>query len=284
MTLTLSALKRLDNTPPWDWPEDSGTALIEVLRDRRAGEDARILATELAGNSVVINDDMVVALLTVLRCADETEKVRSRAAISLGPVLELCDTQGFDDPDLVGVGERTYLEIQTAMRALFFDADVPNEVRRRVLEASVRAPLDWHPGAIRSSYASDDEDWNLTAVFCMQYVSGFNEQILESLDSKNPDIHVEAVRAAGSWAIGTAWPHVVSLVSAESIEKRLLLAAISAVGGIRPQEAPDVLDHLMDSDDPEVAEAALEATSMNGGEWDEDDEDSDDDDSDDDDA
>jgi len=157
MTLTLSALKRLDNTPPWDWPEDTGTALIEVLRDRRAGEDARILATELAGNSVVINDEMAGALLTVLRCNDESENVRSRAAISLGPVLELCDTQGFDDPDLVGVGERTYRDIQSAMRSLFFDADVPNEVRRRVLEASVRAPLDWHPGAIRSSYASDDE-------------------------------------------------------------------------------------------------------------------------------
>ncbi len=57
MTLTLSALKRLDNTPPWGWPGDTGTALIEVLRDRRAGEKERILATELAGNSVVINDE-----------------------------------------------------------------------------------------------------------------------------------------------------------------------------------------------------------------------------------
>ncbi len=72
MTLSLSALQRLDNTPPWDWPEDTGTALIEVLRDRRAGEDERILATELAGNSVVLDDDMVDALLAVLRCDDET--------------------------------------------------------------------------------------------------------------------------------------------------------------------------------------------------------------------
>ena len=278
MTLTLSELKRLDSTPPWDWPEDVGPALLEVLRDRSAGKDERILATELAGNSVVINDEMVAALLTVLRCDDETEKVRSRAAISLGPVLELCDTQGFDDSDLVGLGERTYLEIQAAMRSRFFDADVPNEVRRRVLEASVRAPLDWHPDAIRSAYASDDEDWQLTAVFCMQYVAGFDEQILAALDSNNPDIHVEAVLAAGTWAIGAAWSHVAKLISAEGIEKRLLLAAIAAVGGIRPQEASDVLDDLADSDDPEIAEAVLEATSMDGGEWGEDDKDFDEDD------
>jgi hypothetical protein len=282
MTLTLSELKRLDSTPPWDWPEDVAPALLEILRDRSAGEPERMLATELAGNAVVINDDVVDALLTALRCDDESENVRSRAAISLGPVLELCDTEGFDDPDAVWISERTFRKIQTAMRARFFDAVVPKEVRRRVLEASARAPLEWHSGAIRSAYASDDEEWKLTAVFCMQYVAGFNEQILESLDSKNPDIHVEAVLAAGTWAIGAAWSHVVRLVSAQSIEKRLLLAAISAVGGIRPQEAPEVLDHLAESDDPDVAEAVLEATSMNDGEWDEDDEDSDEDDDEDD--
>jgi len=77
MTLTLSALKRLDNTPPWDWPEDTGTALIEVLRDRRAGEIAHILATD--------------------------------------------------------------------------------EVRRRILEASGPAPLDWHPDATRVAHAGDDD-------------------------------------------------------------------------------------------------------------------------------
>jgi hypothetical protein len=278
MTLTLNALRRLDNTPPWDWPEDTGTALIEVLGDRRAGEDERILATELAGSSVVINDEMVDALLTVLRCDDESEKIRGKAAISLGPVLEICDIEGFDGPDSVGVAERTYREIQAAMRATFFDAGVPIEVRRRVLEASVRAPLDWHPDALRSAYASDDEDWNLTAVFCMRYVSGFDEQILASLESENPDIKVEAVLAAGAWAIGAAWSHVLPLISAESIEKRLLLAAIAAVGGIRPQEASYVLGDLADSDDPVIAEAVLEATSMDGGEWDEDDEDSDEDD------
>lgn len=64
---SLSALKRLGNTSPWDWPGDTGTALIEVLRDRGADE------------------------------------------------------------------------------------------KERILEASVRAPLDWHPDAIRVAHASNDE-------------------------------------------------------------------------------------------------------------------------------
>jgi hypothetical protein len=53
------------------------------------------------------------------------------------------------------------------------DASVPTDVRRRILEASVRAPQDWHRDAIRAAYASDDDVWRLTAVFCMRSVRGF---------------------------------------------------------------------------------------------------------------
>ena len=109
------------------------------------------------------------------------------------------------------------------------DASVPEDVRRRILEASVRAPQDWHQDAIRAAYASDDDAWRLTAVFCMRFVRGFDEQILEALDSENPDIHYEAVCAAGSWEVDAAWPHITALVTSRKTEKSLLLAAIEAV-------------------------------------------------------
>ena len=87
MTLNLKALKKLDNTPPWDWPEDTGSALLDLLRDRGTSEEERVLAVDLAGNSVVINDELVGTLLSILRSSEEFETVRSRAALSLGPVL-----------------------------------------------------------------------------------------------------------------------------------------------------------------------------------------------------
>jgi hypothetical protein len=42
----------------------------------------------------------------------------------------------------------------------------------------------------------------------------------------------------------------------------LLLAAIDAVAGIRPQEAPGLLRDLTDDDDDDIAEAAFEAIAM----------------------
>lgn len=77
----------------------------------------------------------------------------------------------------VPISERTFRRIEKSLRELYMDAQIPWEVRRRILEASVRAPQDWHESAVRSAYASGDDASKLTAVFCMRFVRGFDEQI-----------------------------------------------------------------------------------------------------------
>ncbi|MBI3454215.1 MAG: HEAT repeat domain-containing protein [Candidatus Rokubacteria bacterium] len=255
-------LRTLKDTPPWNWPEGTGKALLGILRDDRGSESDLLLATELAGDVAVINDELVDALLSILRSGDRAEEVRGGAAISLGPVLEHADTEGFEDPDDLPIAERTFHRIQETLRKLYMDASVPKEVRRRILEASVRAPQDWHPDAMRAAYASDDEVWRLTAVFCMRFVRGFDAQILEALDSRNPDLRYEAVLAAGNWEVDAAWPHVAALVTSAKTEKSLRLAAIDAVASIRPHEALELLHDLADSDDEDIADAVHEALAM----------------------
>jgi hypothetical protein len=255
-------LRTLTDTPPWDWPEGTGKALLDILRDDRGSESDLLLATELAGDFTVINDELVDALLSILRSGDRPEEVRGRAAISLGPVLEHADTEAFEDAEDLPISERTFHRIQEALGTLYMDASVPTDVRRRILEASVRAPQDWHRDAIRAAYASDDDVWRLTAVFCMRSVRGFDAQILEALDSANPDIHYEAVIAAGNWEVDAAWAHVAALVTSGKTEKSLLLAAIDAVASIRPHDAPERLADLADSDDEDIADAVHEALAM----------------------
>jgi hypothetical protein len=255
-------LRTLKDTPPWDWPEGTGKTLLDILRDDRPSESDLLLATELAGDFTVINAELVDALLSILRSGDKPETVRGTAAISLGPMLEHADTQGFEDADDLPITEPTFHRIQESLRRLYMDANVPKEVRRRILEASVRAPQDWHQDAVRAAYGSDDEVWRFTAVFCMRFVRGFDEQILEALESTNPDIHYEAVLAAGNWEVAAAWPHVAVLVTSEETEKPLLLAAIDAVASIRPQEARELLDDLADSDDEDIVAAVHEAKAM----------------------
>lgn len=268
-------LKTLQDTPPWDWPEGAGRIFLDILRDGQAAESDRLVAAELAGEFIVINDELVGALLAILRSGAESEELRGQAAISLGPVIEHADTQGFEDPGKVPISERTFHTIQDSLRRLYTDAGVPEEVRRRVLEASVRAPQGWHPDAIRAAYASGGEIWRLTAVFCMRVVRGFDAQILEALDSRNRDIRYETICAAGTWGVDAAWPHVVALVTSKRTDKPLLLAAIDAAAGIRPQEAPGLLGDLLDSNDEDIVEAVHEALAMTEAYPDEDDEDDD---------
>lgn len=260
-------LKTLYDTPPWEWPEGADKMLLGILRDDRTDQSDCLLAAELAGDSTVVNDELVDALLSILRNGEAAENLRGQAAISLGPALEYADIDGFEEPDAAPITEQTYRKIQETLRKLYADAGVPKNVRRRILEAAVRAPQDWHQNAIRAAYLSDDEDWRLTAVFCMRYIRGFDDWILESLGSKNADIDYQAVCAAGNWEVDAAWPYIAGLVTSAETEKSLLLAAIEASVSIRAQEAREILDNLMDADDEDIVEAVYEALAMAGELW-----------------
>jgi hypothetical protein len=62
--------------------------------------------------------------------------------------------------------------------------------------------------------------------------------------------------------VKAAWPHIVGLLASESIDKPLLLAAIEALAAIRPDEAPEILGDLLDSDDEDVVDAVQEALAI----------------------
>jgi hypothetical protein len=272
-------LRTLKDMPSWEWPDGTGEQFLAILGDDRAADSDVLIAAELAGDLTVMNDELAAALISIVKNSDRSEKIRAKAAISLGPALEQADIEGFEDAGDLPISESTFRNIQDSLRRLYLDASVPTEVRRRILEASVRAPQDWHHDAVRTAFASDDEAWRLTAVFCMQFIRGFDDQIVEALDSTNEDIHYEAVVAAGNWELDRAWRHIASLVTSEGTDKPLLLAAIEAVATIRPREAGALLADLAGSDDEDIADAVDEALVMARGLSDEtDDDDLDDDD------
>lgn len=252
-------LKELEDIPPWEWGEDSGTTIRKVLADKQAKVSERILAAELAVEFTVMCDELAEELLTVVENNDEPAELRGRAAISLGPALEYCDTMEFEDPEGNPISEDVFIKIQRSLRKLYEDPTLPTMVRRRVLEAGVRAPEEWQTKAVRAAYYSKDKDWHLTAVFCMRFVQGFKKEILESLRSPDPDIQYHAVQAAGLWELDNAWDHIARLATEEQTEKSLRLAAIEAIATIRPEEAVAILQELIHSEDDDIVEAAYEA-------------------------
>ena len=255
-------LNFLMNTEPWQWPENAGEICLQVLRDSQASESDRLMAAELVGDPVAVNDAVVETLLFIATSDNEPEKLRGQALISLGPVLELAEWEGFEDPDEMPITQDTFLKMQATLAQLFHDERVAKDVRRSALEASIRFGSDWHEQAVKKAYADGDEDWKLTAVFCMQYLPGFKKQILESLHSDNPLIHEHAVHAAGNWEFSEAWNHIADLASSSDIDKELRLAAIQALGTIEPEKSEMILHDLTSDHEQEVVDAAYESLGM----------------------
>jgi hypothetical protein len=254
-------LETLMHTEPWDWPEDAGESLLGILKDEQTGEEDLCVAALLAGEYTVVDDDITLVLLEMVGRSGAPEAVRAAAATGLGPALEDADSVGPDMEEAVISGE-VFHRIQETLREVYEATDGPKEVRRRVLESSVRAPQEWHEAAVREAYASGDRDWRVTAVYSMSYLSGFDAEILECLGDKDPEIHYEAVSAAGAWELDDAWDHVKGLVTDEKTEMDLRMAAMDSAACIRPEEAVEILEELSRSVDEELAEAALEAMSL----------------------
>jgi hypothetical protein len=255
-------MKVLQDSPPWEWPRDAGRQFLDALKNRSIDESERLIAAQLAGDLIVINDRIAKTLLGIVGNAEESEALRGTAAIALGAVLEQASLTEFEDPEEVPIREETYNTIQDSFERFLSEGDFPKLVRRKMLEASVRAPEPWHRDVIREAYASEDEEWKLTAVYAMRWVRGFGHQILDALRSSNNAIRREAVVAAGNWELDAAWSHVHSLVQDDKAGKELRLAAIDAIAAIRPSEARLILGDLASSDDEVIAKAASEAMMM----------------------
>jgi len=254
--------RTLQNTPSWEWPADAGKSLRAVLVNRDAPVANRILAADLSGEFTVLDDELAGALLAIVCSDEEPDDLRCTAVISLGPALDDADTMGFDDADETSLSEPVFHQIQDSLHSLFMDTDVTKEVRRRILEASARAPEEWHEEEVRTAYATGDPAWQLTAVFCMRCIPDFEDQIIDALGSPDPAIYFQAICAAGSWEIDEAWPHVEALVTSDRTDKDLRLAAIEAAACIRPEEARGILADLTNSRDDDIVEAAFDALAM----------------------
>lgn len=259
----------LQTLESWQWPADAGSSLLEYLRNPKADRSERLAASELAGDLVVMNDEIARALIEIVSSDREPSEIRRAAAISFGPALEEadleCDLGEIDDELGPAVSPAVFEEVRQRLHRLFLDGSVSKDVRRGILEASVRASEEWHEAAIRQAFESGDRDWLLTGTFCAQFVRGFDREILNALDSDDEDIEREAVRAAGTWGLQRAWRHLASILQ-QGADRELLLAAIEAAPAIDAERAPMLLVELADSpnwaEDEDVQDAIYEALAM----------------------
>ena len=260
-------LHTLKDKPPWKWPRNAGGLLLKFLRDSTADPADRLLAAELAGDFTVINNRLASELLRILQNAKEFISLRIRAAKSLGPALEYACTYGLESGDSA-ISPVMVEEIKAVFHRLYKDTDVPREVRRRVLELSVRTPQGWHPEAVRAAYLGDDRDFKLTAIFCMGFIPGFDNEIMEAMAGDDPALCHEAARAAENWQVDTDWLDIDSPLTSGEDDYSLFEKAIRATTGFRSPETDGLRDFIEDPGDGMLLDKLQDVLEMDDLPWD----------------
>lgn len=250
----------LDLLETGECPRESKPALTKILRGD--APDLKLRALEFTADLI---DDDRFARLHIDLVEDDRERtdVRARAAVVLGPTLELCDyaaweTQswdsGFERPP---ISQSCFREIQERLERVYRTAEAPKLVRRRVLESAVRAPQDWQRGAVRAAWNGDDPEWRRTAVFAMGRLAGFEETLEAALEADDGTIVCEAMRAAaGNASVDGITETCLAYARDDDAPLDCRLAAIE---GLRFADSPEVfnlLELLTDSSDDDIAGTA----------------------------
>lgn len=257
-----------ETPPPLDSFDDTSREFVAALRS----DDPDVRAIAIDEVSPVVNDPLARELLRFVRDPERGEQERGRALIALGPALEECsleedieagleaaapDAEDWWEAPLSAIG---YRELTEELRRIYHDGSLPKLVRRRALEAAVRAPRDWHREAAATAWRSGDPEWRVTAVFAMGHLQGFQDEIIEAFRGEDPALRGEAIRAAGRSATGEVLAEELLALAADRVARREhRLAAVEALGELQAGEASDLLAELQDDPDPEIAAAALEA-------------------------
>ncbi len=255
----------LDKIPIPFWTEHARTVLAQTIADRQAPD--RDVAVKLAGRSDVVNDDLVAALLAVAGNDEEEDALRGLAALALGPALEASDGDDEDSRMATAViSTASFERIQEELKAIYEAPASSSALKRRTLEASVCAPRTWHQAAVRQAHQSEDRDWRVTAMFCMGYVSGFEEEILAGLHGDDEKIRHHALHAAGAWGLQRASSIVVSVARDANASEDDRIAAIEALPTVYNQEAERILLELIDDTDnsDDIRDAARDAYAFTG--------------------
>lgn len=251
-------LELLSQLPPAKWPENAEEVICKVLVAYDLPLSERIQAVRLLGNEYVLSDTSATLLLSIINDSHEPVELRCEAVMSLGPVFELQHILVTINPEDNLLSEGLLRCIRQVFEELFWDEDVPDAVRRSILEISVLSPMAWHRDAIIAAYAVSDEHWKKVAVSGMNHVSGFQREILESLTSDNDEICCEAIYAAAKWDIHEAWPYLEEFLNAQNTPVDIKIAAIDAAAILNPIEAKPLIEELSHSINTKLANVADE--------------------------
>jgi HEAT repeat protein len=208
-------------------------------------------------------DAHLIPIFIKMMRTDPDDLVRATAASGLGLFVYL--------GELEDISEEKRKQLEDSLLSVYQSNDKPI-VRRRALEALGYSSREEVPAFIEAAYQSSDKEWLASALFAMGRSADerWEKQVLAMLDHSEPEVRLEAIRAAGELELAEARkPLLVLLKEDEGLDFDLRSATIwslSQIGGVGVRELFERLaDKTEDEDEEFILEEALDNLSFKEG-------------------
>jgi len=184
---------------------------------------------------------------------DSAAEVRSAAATALGSYIYLGEIEELP--------EETLHEVEEELLSVANGPDMA-EVRRHALESLGYSSRVEVPPMIEAAYYSGQDDWITSALFAMGRSADevWVPLVVEMLESDNPELRWEAIRAAGELEARETVPRLVELLNEEDPD--IYSAAIWSLSQIGGEGVRDLLEQMYaeteDDDELDLIEEALD--------------------------
>ncbi len=207
---------------------------------------------------VLWEDESLELLSELIRLIqnDDNSDVRAAALSGLGRYILLGELGELPNDD--------FDRAQNVVIDVLNEAKAIPSVKRRALEAIANCSNRVVPKHITEAYENGIHELKVSAVFAMGRTCDerWSDIILDELDSLEPEIRYEAVRASGELELEEA-VHKIARLAIEDEDREIKEAAIWSLGETGGREALRVLEALLESaeeaDDIELTEALEDA-------------------------
>ncbi|MCZ7567658.1 MAG: HEAT repeat domain-containing protein [Ardenticatenaceae bacterium] len=237
------------------------SALLEAFLDDNAPE-VRLAAIRLLWE---YPEPRFVERL-IAKCDDPSFDVRLAALDVLG--RHIYEGEASEEPADESPWESITAPLRTASRrtvaflvCFYRNPDRPLEERRHALEAAAFSRSPEVGALIEEAYHSNDRELQLSAIAAMGHNgdSRWSPIVLREIENPDPNVRIEAVRAAGEMGLKAAVPTLMRYARRTSVPRGLRFWSIFALGQIGTPSALPLLERLSVAPDQEIATTARTA-------------------------
>ncbi len=197
-------------------------------------------------------DARLIPIFIKMMRSDPDETVRATAGSALGLFVYLGEVEDISD--------EKRKQVEESLLSVYQGQDKPI-VRRRALEALGYSSREEVPAFLEAAYSSKDKDWLASALFAMGRSADerWEKQVLAMLDHPEPDVRLEAIRAAGELELNEARKPLLELFREEDdLDIDLRSAAIWSLSQIGGEGVRELFEKLVDDTDDEDEEFIIE--------------------------